>query len=255
MEKLIERCWVKFLFDRLIVIGRGNVARECLKIAEHFFQVKGELLFLFGNNVEKNNLDHFFQQCKKALIISANNFYIFKEECVKNNTIINYHNALLPKHRGSNAHIWAIWEKDEQTGITWHKVDYSVDTGDIIIQKEINIGEMTAMELLQKQHLLAITSLKECLANLLENEMTQQKEEETKYHLASKLPNDGFLDLSWGDDKIIRFMRSMDCGFTRVKVKISNNILRVLKFYFDETKLEFVLENYMKISILRKEKK
>ncbi len=245
---------MNFLFDKLIVIGRGNVARECLKIAEHFFQIKGELLFLFGKNIEKNNLDRFFQQCKKALIISANNPYIFKDECVKNNTIINYHNALLPKHRGSNAHIWAIWEKDEQTGITWHKVDCSVDTGDIIVQKEINIGEMTAMELLQKQHFLAINSLKECLTNLLKNYMTQQTDEKTKYHFASKLPNDGFLDLSWEDDKIIRFMRSMDCGFIGAKIKLSNNILRVLKFYFDEAKLEFILENHIKISILRKER-
>ncbi|HEC1775241.1 TPA: formyl transferase [Campylobacter lari] len=245
---------MEFPFKRLIVIGRGSVARECLKIAENFFQVKGELLFLFGKSVEKNTLEQIFEKCHNALIISANNFYIFKEDCVKNNTIINYHNALLPRHRGSNAHIWAIWYDELKTGITWHKVDCGVDTGAIIVQKEINIGSATAMELLQKQHFLAVESLEECLIKLLKNEQTQQNNEKTEYHFASKLPNDGFLDLSWDDAKIIRFMRAIDCGFARAKVKLSDNILRVIKFSFNEVKIDFILENHITISILRKEK-
>ncbi|EAI8624265.1 formyl transferase [Campylobacter lari] len=244
---------MEFPFKKLIVIGRGNVARECLKIAENFFQVKGELLFLFGKSSEKNTLEHFFEKCHNALIISANNFYIFKEDCVKNNTIINYHNALLPRHRGSNAHIWAIWYDELKTGITWHKVDCGVDTGAIIVQKEINIGSVTAMELLQKQHSLAIKSLEECLVKLLKNEKKQQNNEKTEFHFASKLPNDGFLDLSWDDVKIIRFMRAMDCGFARAKIRLSDNILRVIKFNFSKIKLEFILENHIVISILRKE--
>lgn len=254
MGKLIGRFWVKFLFEKLIVIGRGNVARECLKISEKFFQVKGELLFLFGKRTEQNNLDQFFEKCKNCLIISANNFYIFKEICVKNNTIINYHNALLPRHRGTNAHIWTIWSGDVTTGITWHKVDCTVDTGAIIVQKEINVGAMTSMELLQKQHFLAVESLEECLVKLLKNNVKQQKKEKIEYHFASKLPNDGFLDLSWDDVKIIRFMRAMDCGFTRAKIKLLGSILRIIKFDFNEAKLEFILENYIIISISRKEK-
>ncbi|EES88839.1 formyltransferase family protein [Helicobacter canadensis] len=246
---------MKFPFSKLIVIGRGNVARECLRIAEQFFETKGELLFLFGNSAEKSNLDLLFKNVKNSLIISANNFYIFKEECVKNNTIINYHNALLPKHRGSNAHIWAIWEGDKKTGVTWHQVDCGVDTGAIIVQKEIEIGEMMAMELLQKQHLLAIETLEECLMKLLENKVMQQKEEETKYHFASKLPNDGFLDLLWEYNKIIRFMRSMDCGFARAKVKLSDDILRILKFNFNDDRIELILEKHIVILILKKEKK
>ncbi|EAH6262952.1 formyl transferase [Campylobacter lari] len=245
---------MRFPFKKLIVIGRGNVARECLKIAENFFQVKGELLFLFGKSVKKNTLEQFFEKCQNTLIISANNFYIFKEDCVRNNTIINYHNALLPRHRGSNAHIWAIWNDDIKTGITWHKVDYDVDTGAIIVQKEINIGSMTAIELLQKQHFLAVESLRECLVKLLKNEQRQQNNEKTEYHFASKLPNDGFLDLSWDDVKIIRFMRAMDCGFARVKIRLSDNILRVIKFSFSDIRLEFILENHIIISISRKEK-
>ncbi|EOI6157098.1 formyltransferase family protein, partial [Campylobacter coli] len=88
----------------------------------------------------------------------------FKKECIQKNTIINYHNALLPFHRGCNAHIWSIWENDKKTGITWHMVKESIDTGDILVQKEIKLdNNCTALSLLNAQHKLALTLFREAL--------------------------------------------------------------------------------------------
>ncbi|WP_390621668.1 formyltransferase family protein [Campylobacter peloridis] len=153
-------------FKQIILIGNGKVAKKCKEIAMNFFNK--EVLFI--ENSTKNFLDDFFNKIKNSLIISANNFYIFKEECVKNNFIINYHNSLLPYHKGFNANIWSIWENDKTSGITWHKVDENIDTGNIILQKEIILSkEITAIKLLQLQSNLAINSFKECLENLNNN--------------------------------------------------------------------------------------
>ncbi len=148
-------------FENIYIIGTGKVVKECQKIASDFF--KQEVNFV--KNIE--NLDNFFKNLKNCFIISANNSYIFKKECVQNNTIINYHNALLPFHRGCNARIWSIWENDKKTGITWHMVEESIDTGEILIQKEIKLNDnFTALNLLDAQHKLAIASFKEAIENL-----------------------------------------------------------------------------------------
>ncbi|CAM4052978.1 formyltransferase family protein [Campylobacter armoricus] len=150
-------------FKEIYLIGEGRVAKECSKIATYF--LKKEIIFI--SQKDKSKLDIFFTKIQNYFIISVNNFYIFKRECVESNFIINYHNSLLLKYKGRNAHIWAIWEDEIVTGITWHKVDHNIDTEDIILQKEIKINKsFTAIKLLQIQQNLAINSFRECLANV-----------------------------------------------------------------------------------------
>ena len=149
-------------YSNIYIIGTGKVAKACETIARDFFNQ--EVIFL--KNWDKN-LDEFCNKLKNCLIISANNSYIFKKECVENNTIINYHNALLPYHKGCNAHLWSIWDNDEKTGISWHFVQESIDTGAILTQKELQLNDtFTSLSLLNIQHNLAIASFKQCLQNL-----------------------------------------------------------------------------------------
>ena len=53
---------------------------------------------------------------------------------------ICYHPSLLPKHRGASAINWAVIEGDSKTGLTIFWVDEGIDTGDILLQKEVEIG-------------------------------------------------------------------------------------------------------------------
>jgi len=50
--------------------------------------------------------------------------------------VINMHTSLLPKNRGLFPYFWAVINGDRQ-GVSFHKVDEGIDTGDIIYQKEI----------------------------------------------------------------------------------------------------------------------
>lgn len=52
---------------------------------------------------------------------------------------ICYHPSLLPKHRGASAINWAVIEGDTKTGLTIFWVDEGIDTGDILLQKEVDI--------------------------------------------------------------------------------------------------------------------
>lgn len=53
---------------------------------------------------------------------------------------ICYHPSLLPKHRGASGINWAIIQGDTRTGLTILWVDQGIDTGPILLQKEVAIG-------------------------------------------------------------------------------------------------------------------
>jgi len=53
---------------------------------------------------------------------------------------IQYHPSLLPKHRGGSAINWAIINGEAKTGITIFWPDKGIDTGPILLQKEVEIS-------------------------------------------------------------------------------------------------------------------
>lgn len=54
---------------------------------------------------------------------------------------INVHPSLLPKYRGSAPIQWAILNGDKKTGVTTMYLNEEMDTGDIILQEEVEIEE------------------------------------------------------------------------------------------------------------------
>ena len=54
---------------------------------------------------------------------------------------INVHGSLLPKYRGAAPIQWAVLNGDSITGITTMYMDEGMDTGDIILTKQVEIGE------------------------------------------------------------------------------------------------------------------
>ena len=52
---------------------------------------------------------------------------------------INLHASLLPKYRGAAPIQWAIARGEEVTGVTTMRIDTGLDTGDILLQKEVPI--------------------------------------------------------------------------------------------------------------------
>jgi methionyl-tRNA formyltransferase len=55
--------------------------------------------------------------------------------------IFNLHGSLLPKYRGAAPINWAIINGDKETGVTTFFLKEKVDTGNIILQAKLDIGE------------------------------------------------------------------------------------------------------------------
>lgn len=62
--------------------------------------------------------------------------------------IINVHASLLPKYRGAAPIQWAIARGESRTGVTTMRINAGLDTGDMLLQWETEIGgQETAIEL------------------------------------------------------------------------------------------------------------
>jgi phosphoribosylglycinamide formyltransferase 1 len=80
--------------------------------------------------------------------------WILPETFVRAHTVINVHPALLPKHGGEgmygrHVHEAVLKAGDKESGITIHRVDAGVDTGEILLQKTCPVLPDDTAETLQ----------------------------------------------------------------------------------------------------------
>jgi methionyl-tRNA formyltransferase len=60
---------------------------------------------------------------------------------------IGVHPSLLPRHRGPNPYFWTIDTGDEVAGVTLHTLAPEYDTGAILLQRAIPVGERSSWQL------------------------------------------------------------------------------------------------------------
>jgi methionyl-tRNA formyltransferase len=109
---------------------------------------------------------------------------------------INVHFSLLPKYRGAAPVNWAIVNGETESGVTTMKMDVGLDTGDILLQKAIAIGDNeTAIEMMEKLSSTGAELLSETLSNLEQIEPKPQENDLATYAPIMKR-EDGLID--WG---------------------------------------------------------
>jgi methionyl-tRNA formyltransferase len=97
---------------------------------------------------------------------------------------INLHASLLPKYRGAAPINWAIVNGETRTGVTTMRIDAGMDTGDMLLQREIEIGaKETAPELAARMSEFGAPLMAETLRGLAAGTITAkpQNHAETSY--------------------------------------------------------------------------
>ncbi len=103
---------------------------------------------------------------------------------------INVHPSILPKYRGSAPIQWAILNGDKKTGVTIMYLNEKMDAGDIIIQKEVEIGEdETTGELWNRLSKIGAELLIESIKNI-ENGTAVRTVQPEEFTLAPMLTKD-----------------------------------------------------------------
>jgi len=111
---------------------------------------------------------------------------------------LNLHGSLLPKCRGAAPIQWAIANGEPVTGVTTMRLDEGLDTGDILMQREMAIApDQTAEDVYPLLAEMGAALMVETLDGLASNTITPQKQDDS---LATHAPiltrDDGFIDFS-----------------------------------------------------------
>jgi methionyl-tRNA formyltransferase len=95
----------------------------------------------------------------------------------------NLHASLLPDYRGAAPIHWAIINGEEKTGVTTFFIDEKIDTGEMILKKELAIAEdETVGQLHDRLMHLGADAVADTLIKIQQNTVTtiKQPQEETK---------------------------------------------------------------------------
>jgi methionyl-tRNA formyltransferase len=111
---------------------------------------------------------------------------------------INLHASLLPKYRGAAPINWAIIRGEKVTGVTTMLMDQGLDTGDILMQRKLDIlPEENAGGLHDRLAQLGAETLIETIEKWKKGEIVPQKQEGSEATYAPPLKKeDGLID--WG---------------------------------------------------------
>lgn len=109
---------------------------------------------------------------------------------------VNLHGSLLPKYRGAAPIQWAILNGDTKTGVTTIYMNEGMDEGDIILEKEVEIGEYeTTGELWNKLSKIGARLLVDTI-NKIRDGKAPRKKQSNNYTLAPML-NKEMSEINW----------------------------------------------------------
>ncbi|CAA6820517.1 MAG: Methionyl-tRNA formyltransferase (EC [uncultured Sulfurovum sp.] len=174
---------------KVCIAGKNNIAVEIVS-----FLIEKELVSKNEIYIVLNKTDNYTDTWQRSLgkyakeneleIVSLDQVYdiedllflslefdkIIKVEKFKTNKLYNIHFSILPKYKGMFTSILPILNNEPLSGVTLHKIDKGIDTGDIIATKEFSINKNDNSRNLYFKYLKAgIELLKDNFQRLEEN--------------------------------------------------------------------------------------
>jgi methionyl-tRNA formyltransferase len=132
---------------------------------------------------------------------------------------VNLHSSLLPKYRGAAPINWAIIRGEKETGVTTFFIKEKVDTGNIILQKRIPVGEdETAGELHDRLAEAGSEVLVETVNQIADGHVKIIQQNESLVSSAPKIFKEN-CKINWADTSVeiknfIRGLSPYPCAFT-----------------------------------------
>ncbi|MGB7470838.1 MAG: methionyl-tRNA formyltransferase, partial [Candidatus Acidiferrum sp.] len=122
---------------------------------------------------------------------------------------INLHASLLPKYRGAAPINWAIVHGETKTGVTSMRIDAGMDTGEMLLQKQVEIDPTeTAPELAARMSELGAPLMAETLRGIAAGTILPRAQDHAQASSAPMLKReDGLIDWSLTAPEIFNRIR------------------------------------------------
>jgi len=142
----------------ICIAGKNKCAIDALKFLLLSKQRKGRILvlpnhddngkdswqpslkkFAKKNNIKITKIEELYR-IKELFFFSLEYINLIKINKFKSNNLFNFHFSLLPNYRGCHTNFFQIYNGEKYSGVTLHKIDRGIDTGDIVDQIKFKIG-------------------------------------------------------------------------------------------------------------------
>ncbi len=189
--------------------------------------VKAKLKIFQPENIKSKESVKFLKELDADLFVIVAYGQIFSQEVLDIPKLmpLNIHASLLPRYRGAAPINWAIINGDKSSGVTIMFVTRKMDSGPIIMQKEVKIeNKDTSVTLEEKLRSCGAELLMDTLKIIESREYRLAEQDEDKVIIAPKLKKeDGLID--WGAPAIdisnqIRGLLPWPGAFTRYRGKL-----------------------------------
>lgn len=101
---------------------------------------------------------------------------------------VNIHASLLPRYRGAAPIQWCVLNGEKKSGVTSMQMDAGLDTGDMLIKAETDIGEnMTAGELHGALSVLGAEVMSQTIKNIVDGTLERTKQDDSLSNYAPML--------------------------------------------------------------------
>ncbi|MDR2007725.1 MAG: methionyl-tRNA formyltransferase [Alphaproteobacteria bacterium] len=143
---------------------------------------------------------------------------------------LNIHGSLLPRWRGASPIQMAIASGDTTTGITIMQMDYGLDTGDMLLKREVAITQDTTfLSLYNELTLLGAELIVEALNLLQQGKLVRQKQDDSLATLAPILTKeDGLLNFNTTAQEINQKVRGFN-PFPTTYFYYKDEVIKVLE--------------------------
>lgn len=136
---------------------------------ENFLIKKKIPIITLNNSINCSSSISKISSYKPDLLISIQGNEIFKEPIIKlaPKGCLNLHTALLPKYRGLMPSFWVLKNREEKTGVSVFFVDEGIDSGPILVQREVFINDMTQAQLITYTKQVGMECIVEAINKIL----------------------------------------------------------------------------------------
>jgi len=172
---------------------------------------------------------------------------IIKKNFLKSfqNLVFNIHPSFLPEERGAATFSWRILNDQRFVAATIHQIDEGIDSGDIILQKKINLSKKQLQTPLDYDVFTAKIYeqiFKEFLKKIHKNKGIQtikQNEDKSSYLPRLYTEINGAINFDWNANEIERFVRAFSYPYPGAFTFVRKQKIFILECFVEKTGKKF----------------
>lgn len=185
----------------------------------------------FPEDVNQKDWLSLIRSMKPDIILSCYFRQMIKQDIldIPKLAAVNLHGSLLPKYRGRCPVNWQLVFGEKKSGVTLHHMVLKADAGDIVGQKEVEVGPRdTALTLFDKLEDAADEVLRSCIPRLLDGTAPRIRQNHSQAtYFGGRRPEDGKIDWNKDAGEIYNLIRAVTWPYPGAFTSLRGNKLYI----------------------------